>query len=89
MNRSQPLVLILALLPCAALLAGCPEEKKSDPADSGTHALPSTTPTATPSATAVAVPTTTAPATVDAGPALDAGAAVDAGKDASKPAPKK
>ena len=92
MNRSQPLVLILALLPCAALLAGCPDEKKADPADSSTAvtAPASATPAATPSASAVAVPITTpTPAAADAGSAADAGPAADAGKDAGKPAPKK
>ena len=91
MNRSQPIALILALLPCAALLAGCPDEKRADPADSSTPIAPS-------ASVAVAVTTpipTPPPALADAGSATDAGKdadagpAADAGKDAGKPATKK
>jgi hypothetical protein len=83
MNRSQlVLALSLALVPCAVLLAGCPDEKTPDTADSSaaaaphpsaTAALTVAAPTATPTATPSATPTMSAAA--DAGPSTEAGKA--------------
>lgn len=92
MNRSHlALVLSLALVSCAALLAGCPEEKKAD-AVTDAGLTPTVTPPASAASTA-AVPTTpptptpvasVAPAAVDAGPVTDGGKSTDAGKPGAK-----
>ncbi len=76
------LAFTFALVPCAALLAGCPEEKKPDAVDAEATPAPKVTaPTATTTTTATASTTTTT------APAADAGApeAKDAGHETAKP----
>ena len=96
MNRSQfVLALSLVLVPCSALVAGCDEEKKADPAADASTTITATTPSATaaPAVTTLATPTPSPSPAVSAASPTDAAAGkVDAKPDAgaaTKPAPKK